>query len=94
MPDSTEPKKRSYRVITFGLSKDPVTSLGGITVLPSVAEGGIITANPFGFVEFAAEIIRALDVFPPEYLEFWVRTIKTGYLNVDSVDPTAGKMNE
>lgn len=94
MPDSTEPKKRSYRVITFGLSKDPVTSLGGITVLPSVAEGGIITANPFGFVEFAAEIIRALDVFPPEYLEFWVRTIKTDYLNVDSVDPTAGKMNE
>lgn len=69
MPDSTEPKKRSYRVITFGLSKDPVTSLGGITVLPSVAEGGIITANPFGFVEFAAEIIRALDVFPPEYLD-------------------------
>lgn len=61
---------------------------------PSVADGGIITANPFGFVEFAAEIIRTLDVFLPGFLEFWVRTIKTGYLNVDSVDSTAGKMKE
>lgn len=179
------PKKRGYRVLTFGLSKDPVMSLGGVTVLPdvdvggvdlaeaamvilpgssfyenhdpaglvplirecvrqkvpvaaicggtlflarhgfldavshtscgpewlkehapayhgeehyvhapSVADGGIITANPFGFVEFAAEIIRTLDVFSPEFLEFWMRTIKTGYLNVDSVDPAAGKMKE
>lgn len=183
--NKTFPKKRSYRVIAFGLSKGPVTSLGGITVLPdvdvggvdladaamvilpgssyyenhdpvelvplirecvrqkitvaaicggtlflarhgflddvrhtscgpewlkehapdyrgethyvhvpSVADGGIITANPFGFVEFAAEIIRTLDVFLPGFLEFWVRTIKTGYLNVDSADPTAGKMKE
>lgn len=179
------PKNRSYRVITFGLSKEPVTSLGGIRVLPdtdvdgvdladaamvilpgssfyetndpaglvslvhecvrkkipvaaicggtlflakhgfldavhhtscgpewlkenapeyrgasyyvhapSVADGGIITANPFGFVEFAADIIRTLDVFLPGFLDFWVRTIKTGYLNVDAVDPTAGTMKE
>jgi hypothetical protein len=45
-------------------------------------------------VEFAADIIRTLDVFLPGFLEFWVRTIKTGYLNVDAVDPTAGTMKE
>jgi len=179
------PKNRSYRVVTFGLSKDPVMSLGGMRVLPdtdvagvdladtamvilpgssfyetndpaelaslvgacvrqripvaaicggtlflarhgfldavrhtncgpgwlkehapayrgesyyvhtpSVADGGIITANPFGFVEFAAEIIRELDVFSPGFLAFWVRTIKTGYLNVDAVDPAAGTMKK
>ncbi len=56
---------------------------------PSVTDGGIITANPFGFVEFAADIIRTLDVFLPGFLEFWVRTIKTGYLHFDAVDPAA-----
>jgi putative intracellular protease/amidase len=179
------PKNRSYRVVTFGLSKEPVMSLGGVRVLPdtdvagvdladaamvilpgssfyetndpaelaplvgscvrqripvaaicggtlflarhgfldavrhtscgpgwlkenapayrgeayyvhapSVADGGIITANPFGFVEFDAEIIRTLDVFSPEFLAFWVRTIKAGYLNVNAVDPAAGMMRE
>ncbi|WP_245619252.1 DJ-1/PfpI family protein [Methanogenium cariaci] len=28
------PKKRSYHIITFGLTKEPVTTTGGITILP------------------------------------------------------------
>ena len=50
---------------------------------PSVRDGGIITANPLGFVDFACHIIQTLDVFPPEFLELWHGTVKTGYLNVD-----------
>jgi len=52
--------------------------------LPSVSDKGIITANPFGFVEFAYNIIAALDAFPPEFLEFWLIAVKEGYLNADS----------
>ncbi|HTY14920.1 MAG TPA: type 1 glutamine amidotransferase family protein [Methanoregulaceae archaeon] len=51
---------------------------------PSVIDGGIITANPLGFVEFAYNIIRTLDVFTPEFLEFWMSSVKKGYLNTDS----------
>ncbi|WP_235809563.1 DJ-1/PfpI family protein [Methanofollis ethanolicus] len=43
--NKTFPKNRSYRVITFGLSKDPVMSLGGITVLPDVDVGGVDLAD-------------------------------------------------
>ncbi|GAB7014886.1 type 1 glutamine amidotransferase family protein [Methanogenium cariaci] len=53
---------------------------------PSVADGGIITANPLGFVDFAYHIIQTLDVFPPEFLELWYGTVKTGYLNVDQFE--------
>ena len=51
---------------------------------PSVIDGGIITANPFGFVEFACTIIKTLDVFSPEVLGFWLKAVKNGYLNTDS----------
>jgi putative intracellular protease/amidase len=51
---------------------------------PSVADRGIITANPLGFVEFAYNIIKTLDVFEPEFLEFWLGAVKQGYLNTDS----------
>jgi len=51
---------------------------------PSVADQGIITANPPGFVEFAYNIIKTLDVFEPEFLEFWLGAVKQGYLNTDS----------
>ena len=51
--------------------------------VPSVRDGGIITANPLGFVDFAYHIIQTLDVFPPEFLEVWYGTVKNGYLNVD-----------
>lgn len=50
---------------------------------PSVSDGGIITANPLGFVDFAYHIIQTLDVFPPEFLEVWYGAVKSGYLNVD-----------
>ncbi|HVQ01853.1 MAG TPA: type 1 glutamine amidotransferase family protein [Candidatus Thermoplasmatota archaeon] len=169
------PKKNSYRVITFGLTKDPVKTFGGLTIHPdtditeigsadtamiilpgstlyekndpvqlvpliescmrnkipvaaicgatvflakhgfldtirhtsagpgnlaslaphyrgrehyvhepSVIDGGIITANPLGFAEFAYNIIKTLDVFTPEVLEFWMSSVKKGYLNTDS----------
>jgi hypothetical protein len=32
---------------------------------PCVADGNIITANPAGFVEFAAAIMKRFGVFPP-----------------------------
>jgi putative intracellular protease/amidase len=171
------PKKRSYNIVTFGLTKEPVKTVGGITILPdvdidgidlsrtamvilsgssiyekedpvrlvplvrdcirnnipvaaicgatlflaqhgfldtvrhtscgpgwlkrhapdyhgdchyvhapSVADHGIITANPLGFVEFARDIIKTLDVFTPEFLEVWSGAVKEGFLDVDSFD--------
>ncbi|GAB7014911.1 DJ-1/PfpI family protein [Methanogenium cariaci] len=168
------PKKRSYHIITFGLTKEPVTTTGGITILPdadvdsvklsdaamvilpgssqyehddptrlvplirdcihhtipvaaicgatlflanhgfldtvrhtscgagwlkqrapdyhgehryvpapSVCDGGIITANPLGFVDFAYHIIQTLEVFPPEFLEIWYAAVKNEYLDAD-----------
>jgi len=169
------PKKNSYHVVTFGLTKDPVTTFGGLTIHPDaditeigpantamiilpgstlyekddpvqlvplietclqhkipvaaicggtlflakhgfldairhtsagpgwlshhapdyrgrehyvhepcVIDGGIITANPLGFVEFAYTIIKTLDVFVTlEFLDFWVKAVKNGYLDID-----------
>jgi hypothetical protein len=51
---------------------------------PSVADCGIITANPLGFVEFARNIIRTLDVFTPEFLEIWYGAVKEGFLDADA----------
>ncbi len=51
---------------------------------PSVADCGIITANPLGFVEFARDIIRTLDVFTPEFLEIWYGAVKEGFLDADA----------
>ena len=53
---------------------------------PCVAENGIITANPLGFVEFAYEILKTLDVYDPAFLAFWFSAVKKGYLNTDSVE--------
>jgi putative intracellular protease/amidase len=168
------PKKRSYHITTFGLDKQPVKTLGGVTILPdtdikgvvpadaamiilpgskaylntdfpdlaalinncrreqipvaaicggtaflakhgfldsvkhtscgkqwllsmapgytgthlyldepSVSDNGIITANPLGFVEFAGNIMRILDVSEPEFIDFLLKSVKEGYLNVD-----------
>jgi len=51
--------------------------------VPSVSDGGIITANPLGFVDFACNIIKELEVFTPEFLEIWHGAVKSGYLDVD-----------
>ncbi|MFA5331044.1 MAG: type 1 glutamine amidotransferase family protein [Methanoregula sp.] len=171
------PRKHAYRIVTFGLTKNPVTTFGGLTVLPDttaeaidpasaamvilpgssiyekddpaalvplvkecvarkipvaaicggtlflakhgfldnvrhtsagpgwlkqhapeyrgeklyepspcVADDGIITANPLGFVGFANAIIKTLDVFEPVFLEFWLSAVKSGYLDADSVE--------
>ena len=53
---------------------------------PSVRDGGIITANPLGFVDFAFHILETLDVFPPEVLEFWHGAVKNGYMNADQFE--------
>jgi putative intracellular protease/amidase len=53
---------------------------------PCVADNGIITANPLGFVEFAYEILKTLDVYDPAFLAFWLSAVKKGYLNTDSVE--------
>lgn len=50
---------------------------------PSVVDGGIITANPLGFVEFAANIMKTLDVCHPGFLDLLLTSIRQGYLNVD-----------
>ncbi|MDD1702426.1 MAG: DJ-1/PfpI family protein [Methanoregula sp.] len=52
---------------------------------PCVADNGIITANPLGFVEFAYTIIKTLDVYEPAFLSFWLSAVKNGYLDTDSV---------
>jgi hypothetical protein len=45
------------------------------------------TVYLFACPALAADIIRTLDVFSSGFLEFWVRTMEAGYLNVDEVDP-------
>ena len=50
---------------------------------PSVSDGGFITASIFGNVEFAYDILKSLEVFPPEYLEVWLSAYKNGYANLD-----------
>jgi len=49
-----------------------------------VSDGGIITANPLGFVGFAYQILKMLDVFPLEFLEYWKGAVDSGYLDADS----------
>ncbi len=39
------PKNRSYRVVTFGLSKEPVMSLGGMRVLPDTDVASVDLAD-------------------------------------------------
>lgn len=51
---------------------------------PSVVDGGIITANPLGFVEFAANIFTVLDVFPSELQKQLISVTKQGYINIDT----------
>ena len=55
---------------------------------PSVIDRGIITANTVGFIEFAYNIFKALEIFSPEFLEWWLDTFKAGYLDVDSLGRT------
>ena len=44
----------------------------------AVAEGGIITANGSGTLEFAREVLRLLDAKPEEAVESWYRFNKDG----------------
>lgn len=50
---------------------------------PCVRDGGIITANPLGFIEFAKEIITTLDVFQEPFSDMFFSYIKKGYCNID-----------
>lgn len=50
---------------------------------PSVSDGGFITASIFGQVEFTYNILKALEVFTPEFLELWFTAFKNGYVNLD-----------
>jgi putative intracellular protease/amidase len=51
---------------------------------PAVRDGGLVTASGLGAVEFTVEILRALDVYPPEVCDVWYRAFKHGE------DPFAG----
>ena len=44
----------------------------------AVAEGGIVTANGSGTLEFAREVLRLLDAKPEEAVESWYRFNKDG----------------
>lgn len=45
----------------------------------SVRCGNIITASATGYVEFAKEVLSALQVAPPEVLEQWYKICKDGF---------------
>ena len=45
----------------------------------TVSDGGIITANGFAQVEFAREVLIALDVMPPEKIDEWYDYYKLGF---------------
>ncbi|WP_199097811.1 DJ-1/PfpI family protein [Dyella sp. ASV21] len=42
----------------------------------AVSDGGVITASQLGSVEFAREVIRALDLYNPSDREHWFRLFK------------------
>lgn len=44
----------------------------------AVVDGGIITAGAMGALEFAAAIVRALEVYPDEVIDVWYQLFKTG----------------
>ncbi|MDD3135506.1 MAG: DJ-1/PfpI family protein [Methanoregula sp.] len=52
---------------------------------PCISDRGIITANPFGHVEFAREIFRSLDLMAPEALEVIYQGYRRGYVDFDQV---------
>jgi putative intracellular protease/amidase len=45
---------------------------------PAVAGGNVITASSTAPIEFAYQIFKKLDVYPPEALEAWFSLFKTG----------------
>lgn len=52
---------------------------------PCVSDQGIITANPFGHLEFACEIFRTLELLHPYVLGFLAAGYKKGYVNFDLI---------
>lgn len=55
------------------------------TPSPSISDKGIITANPLGFLEFAAYIFLELDVFPSAFIDQLVSMTKGGYFDADTL---------
>ncbi len=45
---------------------------------PSVGDGNVVTANGAGFIEFARDVLEALDVAPREKLDAFAAFCKTG----------------
>jgi putative intracellular protease/amidase len=45
---------------------------------PAVTDGDLISANSTAPLEFAYQIFKRLDLFPPEMLEAWYGLFKTG----------------
>lgn len=52
----------------------------------AVSDGGVISASHLGSVEFAREVIRALDLYSPEDREHWYRLFKHAQLPPWCVD--------
>ena len=55
------------------------------TPSPSISDKGIITANPLGFLEFAANIFLELDVFPSAFADQLISMTKGGYFDADAL---------
>lgn len=56
------------------------------TPSPSISDKGIITANPLGFLEFAANIFLELDVFPSAFADQLISMTKGGYFDADALN--------
>ncbi len=56
------------------------------TPSPSISDKGIITANPLGFLEFAAHIFLELDVFPSAFIDQLVSMTKGGYFDAEALN--------
>ncbi len=44
----------------------------------AVCDGGVVTANGTAYLEFAREVLTALEAYPPEEIEEWVDFYKLG----------------
>ena len=57
------------------------TNRAGYVEAQAVADGGIVTANGSGYLEFAREMLLALEVDDKEHIEAWYGFNRNGLYN-------------